>query len=125
MLQTRDAYWQHGSVCEDIKAIKCPVFAIGGFADGYSDAVLRMLATIQSGVTALLGPWGHDWPDIACPGPQIGYLQVYFVVLAPSSYSQECVKFLRAVETDSVHDGDLRVFETFMVPPGATFLPYY
>src|SRR5712692_3558038 len=42
--QTRDAYWKHGSVCEDFAAIQCPVYAVGGWADGYSNAVSRLLA---------------------------------------------------------------------------------
>jgi predicted acyl esterase len=71
----RDAYWCHGSVCEQPAAVACPVLAVGGFADGYSDAVFRMLGTLPA-CAGLLGPWGHDWPDTAQPGPQIGYLQV-------------------------------------------------
>ena len=27
--QRRDAYWKHGSVCEDYAAIQCPVYAVG------------------------------------------------------------------------------------------------
>ena len=30
--QWRDAYWKHGSVCEDYGAIQCPVFAVGGWS---------------------------------------------------------------------------------------------
>ena len=41
--QRRDDYWKQGSVCEDYAAITCPVYAIGGWADGYSEAVLRLL----------------------------------------------------------------------------------
>ena len=41
--QVYDDYWRHGSVCEDYSAIACPVYAIGGFADGYSDPVPRLL----------------------------------------------------------------------------------
>jgi predicted acyl esterase len=41
--QKRDAYWKHGSVCEDYSAITCPVYAIGGWADGYTNAVMRLL----------------------------------------------------------------------------------
>ena len=37
--QRRDAYWKHGSVCEDFSAIECPVYAIGGWVDGYSNAI--------------------------------------------------------------------------------------
>ena len=42
--QRRDAYWEHGSVSEDLGRIACPVYAIGGWADGYSNAVPRLLA---------------------------------------------------------------------------------
>ncbi|HEY7454950.1 MAG TPA: CocE/NonD family hydrolase, partial [Thermoleophilaceae bacterium] len=42
--QRRDDYWKQGSVCEDFDAIQCPVYAIGGWADGYSEAVFRILA---------------------------------------------------------------------------------
>ena len=42
--QRRDDYWKQGSVCEDFGAIECPVYAIGGWADGYSEAVLRLVA---------------------------------------------------------------------------------
>src|SRR5262249_37316651 len=33
--QRRDAYWKHGSVCDDYAAIQCAVYAVGGWADGY------------------------------------------------------------------------------------------
>src|SRR6185437_10819628 len=39
--QRRDAYWRHGSVCEDPAAIACPVLMVGGLADGYRNAVPR------------------------------------------------------------------------------------
>ena len=41
--QRRDAYWQHGSVCEDYGAIGCPVYAVGGWADAYPNAIPRLL----------------------------------------------------------------------------------
>ena len=40
----RDDYWRHGSVCEDYGGIECPVYAVGGWADGNSNAVPRLLA---------------------------------------------------------------------------------
>ena len=42
--QRRDDYWKQGSVCEDFGAIECPVYAIGGWADGYTEAVFRLVA---------------------------------------------------------------------------------
>jgi predicted acyl esterase len=71
----RDAYWQHGSVCEDYAAIECPVFAVGGWTDGYSNAVPRMLTNLAAPRLGLIGPWAHAYPHFARPGPQIGFLQ--------------------------------------------------
>ncbi|MDQ3790488.1 MAG: CocE/NonD family hydrolase, partial [Actinomycetota bacterium] len=42
--QRRDDYWRHASVCEDYAAVRVPVFASCGWADGYSNAVLRLMA---------------------------------------------------------------------------------
>jgi putative CocE/NonD family hydrolase len=73
--QRRDEYWRHGSICEDYGAINCPVFAVGGWADAYVDAILRMLQHLSVPRLGLIGPWDHDWPMSARPGPRIGFLQ--------------------------------------------------
>jgi uncharacterized protein len=61
--QHRDAYWKHGSVCEDFVAIECPVFAVGGWADGYTNAVFRLLEGLSCPRKGLVGPWGHAYPE--------------------------------------------------------------
>jgi putative CocE/NonD family hydrolase len=73
--QRRDAYWKHGSVCEDYSAVRCPVYAIGGWADGYSNAVPRLLAGLSVPRKGLIGPWSHSFPHNSVPGPTIGFLQ--------------------------------------------------
>jgi len=73
--QRRDSYWQHGSVCEDYSAIHCPVFAVGGWTDGYTNAIPRMLEHLTVPRKGLIGPWAHAYPHFAFPGPQIGFLQ--------------------------------------------------
>ena len=73
--QRRDAYWRHGSVCENFAEIECAVYAIGGWADGYSNAVPRLLAGLKCPRKGLIGPWSHAWPHGAGPGPQIGFAQ--------------------------------------------------
>ena len=74
--QRRDGYWQHGSVCEDYAAIDCPVLLAGGWADGYRNAVLRMLEGLTCPRKAVIGPWSHHFPnDEIPPGPAIGFLQ--------------------------------------------------
>lgn len=70
-----DAYWKRGSVCEDYAAIRCPVYAVGGWTDGYSDAVLRLMANLTVPRKALIGPWTHVYPTWGTPGPAIGFLQ--------------------------------------------------
>lgn len=73
--QARDAFWQHGSVCDNYSDIDCAVYAVGGWADGYSNAVPRMLSGLNSPVKGLIGPWAHKYPHFASPGPKIGFLQ--------------------------------------------------
>lgn len=73
--QRRDNYWRQGSVCEDYRAIQCPVMAVGGWADGYTNAIFRLLEELQVPRQALVGPWGHKYPHLGVPGPAIGFLQ--------------------------------------------------
>ncbi|CAM5776862.1 hydrolase [Labrys miyagiensis] len=73
--QRRDAYWRHGSICEDFSAIQCPVFAVGGWGDAYTNAIPRMLEGLQVPRLGLIGPWAHIYPQDGVPGPAIGFLQ--------------------------------------------------
>lgn len=71
--QRRDAYWQHGSVCEDYSAIKVPVYAVGGWLDPYRGAVLRLMENLDVPAKAMLGPWAHTYPHQAEPGPAMDF----------------------------------------------------
>ncbi len=73
--QRRDAYWKHGSVCEDYTAIEIPVYAIGGWTDGYTNSVPRLLEGLPGPRKGLIGPWPHAFPHYVTPGPAIGFLQ--------------------------------------------------
>jgi uncharacterized protein len=73
--QRRDAYWKRGSVCEDYGAITCPVYMIGGWFDGYVNAVLSFLANSPGPRKGLIGPWAHGLPHVGGPEPTIGFLQ--------------------------------------------------
>jgi|SRR5579871_484025 len=73
--QWRDAYWRQGSICENFDQIKCAVFAVGGWTDGYSNAIFRMLEKLSAPRLGLCGPWGHKYPHNGVPGPAIGFLQ--------------------------------------------------
>ncbi|WJY28379.1 CocE/NonD family hydrolase [Sporosarcina trichiuri] len=73
--QRRDAYWKHGSVIENYDDIEIPVYAVGGWADGYTNAIPRLLTGLKGPKKGLIGPWAHEYPEMAVPGPQIGFLQ--------------------------------------------------
>jgi len=111
-----DAYWKHGSVCEDLAAIRCPVLAIGGWADAYTNAVPRLLEGLQVPRLGIIGPWGHVYPHDGVPGPAIGYLQ-------------EAVRWwdhwLKDRDTGIMREPMLRAYiEESVVPEGTrTFIP--
>lgn len=73
--QRRSEYWTRSSVCEHYSAIQCPVFAVGGWADGFTNTVLRLLEHLEVPRKGLIGPWGHKYPHQGIPGPAIGFLQ--------------------------------------------------
>ena len=108
--QRRDDFYKHGSVCEDWDAVQCPVFAVGGWADGYTNAVFRLLANLKSPRRGLVGPWAHKYPHFAKPGPQIGFLQ-------------ECLrwwdKWLKGVETGVMNEPMLRAWIEDPIRPAA------
>ena len=108
----RDNYWRHGSVCEDYSAIQCPVYAMGGWADGYSNAIPRLLGGLQGPRKGLVGPWSHAFPHDGVPGPTIGFLQ-------------EALRWwdhwLKGIDTDIMAEPMYRVWLQESVPP----LPFY
>ncbi|MFC4000523.1 CocE/NonD family hydrolase [Prauserella oleivorans] len=73
--QRRDDYWRHASVSENYSDVQVPVLASSGWADGYSNAVSRLLANLDVPRRGLVGPWSHKYPHLGEPGPAIGYLQ--------------------------------------------------
>jgi len=73
--QHRDAYWKHGSVCEDYSAIKAAVLSIGGWHDGYRNTISHLVEHLDAPVKGIVGPWNHKYPHYAGPKPAIGFLQ--------------------------------------------------
>ena len=110
--QRRDAFWKHGSVCENFGAIKAAVFAVGGWGDAYSNAVPRLLAGLTAPCLALTGPWLHKYPHFAVPGPQIGFLQ-------------ECLRWwdhwLKGQDTGIMAEPAYRAYMQDGVPPKAFY----
>jgi len=106
--QRRDAYWKHGSVIEDYSAITAAVYAVGGWQDGYTNAIPRLLAGLDAPRKGLIGPWGHTWPHAGSPEPAIGFLQ-------------ECVRWwdhwLKDVDTGIMDEPMLRAYVQDSVRP--------
>ena len=62
-------------MCEDYAAIEAAVYAVGGWSDGYTNAIPRLLEGLPGPRKGLIGPWAHAWPQAGPPGPTIGFLQ--------------------------------------------------
>ena len=99
-------------MCEDFSAIQCPVYAISGWADGYCNAVFRLLAGLSVPRKGLVGPWAHKYPHLGVPGPAIGFLQEACVGGTTGS---------RARNTGIMDEPMLRVWMQESTPPSARY----
>jgi hypothetical protein len=106
----RDEYWRRGSVGEDLSAITCPVYAVGGWADAYTNAVPRLLAGLRVPRKGLVGPWSHNYPHNGVPGPAIGFLQEAL---------RWWDRWLRGADTGVMDEPMYRVWMQDPVAPGA------
>ena len=109
--QRRDQYWKHGSICEKYADITIPVFAISGWQDGYTNPVFRLIENLPNS-KGIIGPWAHEYPEVATPEPTIGFLQ-------------ECLKWwdkwLKGIET-GIMDGPKLI--TWMQESELPFVSY-
>jgi putative CocE/NonD family hydrolase len=110
--QRRDDYWRPASVCEDYGAVQCPVLAVGGWADGYTNAIFRLMEHLEVPRKGLIGPWGHKYPHLGVPGPAIGFLQ-------------EVVRWwdhwLKGHDNGVMDEPMLRVWMQDSLPPSASY----
>ncbi|WP_349368500.1 CocE/NonD family hydrolase [Salinarimonas sp.] len=110
--QTRDAFWKHGSVCEDWDAIRIPVYAVSGWADGYCRSVFRLMQNLRGPKKGLVGPWAHRYPHLGAPGPAIGFLQEEL---------RWWDHWLKGRDTGIMDEPMLRLFMQDSVPPQGTY----
>jgi putative CocE/NonD family hydrolase len=110
--QRRDAYWRHGSVCEDYSAIKARVLAVGGWGDAYKNAVPQLVEALP-GAKGIVGPWVHKYPHFAVPEPRIGFLQ-------------EALRWwdhwLKGIDTGVENDPDYRAYLMDGLKPATWYL---
>ncbi|TDC47386.1 CocE/NonD family hydrolase [Actinomadura sp. KC345] len=110
--QHRDAYWRHGSIAENYSDVQCPVLAVSGWADGYSNAVFRVLANLKVPTQGLIGPWSHKYPHLGEPGPAIGFLQ---------ELVRWWDRWLKDVENGVMDEPSLRIWMQEAVPPSTAY----
>lgn len=111
--QERDDYWRHGSAAEDYDGIQAAVLAVGGWADPYRDAVLRLVEHVGAPVKGIIGPWSHQYPDRGlAPGPSIGFLQETL---------RWWDRWLRGVDTGVEQEPALRAWINEGEPPAAHY----
>jgi predicted acyl esterase len=71
--QRRDPYWRHGSLRPDYESIEAATL----LADGYRNNSLRTAQALQAAGTpvhVLAGPWSHQAPSRAYPGPRADHV---------------------------------------------------
>jgi uncharacterized protein len=111
--QRRDAFWKHGSVCEDYDAIECAVLTVGGWLDGYTPTIINLVENLKAPCKGLIGPWGHKEPNQGVPAPAIDFLN-------------ECKrwwdKWLKGIETGVEKDPDIRLYIMDYAKPAPHFL---
>ncbi|BCM17267.1 CocE/NonD family hydrolase [Mesorhizobium sp. J8] len=110
--QRRDDFYKHGSICEDYADVEIPVYAVGGWADGYPNPIFRMLEHLPGIRKGLIGPWGHKYPHFAMPGPRMGFLQ-------------ECLRwwdqYLKGIDTGIADEPMLRAWMQEPAAPAAIY----
>jgi putative CocE/NonD family hydrolase len=69
--QRYDEHWKTGSVAVDYSRIKCAVYTVGGLNDHFINVNSRVMANLKVPRKCIIGPWAHNWPDAADPGPSL------------------------------------------------------
>ena len=110
-LQERGAFWKHGSVGEDYGRMQTPVLIWGGWADNYMNTVAHLVENVPAPCQGIVGPWVHQYPHTAVPGPRVGFLQ-----LAVRWWD----RWLKGIPNGAEGDGAYRVWMMHSAPPDAS-----
>jgi uncharacterized protein len=68
-----DEFYVSQSLQPDYSRIKVPTMLWSGWADCYPTPILRAFSQLSVPKRAFVGPWDHDWPEMAVPGPRIDF----------------------------------------------------
>ncbi|MBN34868.1 MAG: peptidase S15 [Rhodospirillaceae bacterium] len=110
--QRRDGQWKHGSVCEDYEATEAAVYAVGGWADGYTNTVFRLASGLKAPFRGLVGPWTHTYPWKGTPGPAINGLK---------DLTRWWDHWLKDIDTGMMDEPALRCWMQEAAPPQTSY----
>ena len=108
--QQRDGdFWRKPLAQPVYDSIQIPIFLIGGYYDGYRDTIPRMLEKMKTPVKALLGPWNHNYPNGAVPGPEFEWREMAL---------RWWDRWLKGKENGIEKEPKLAVYQRHWYPPG-------
>ena len=92
-----------------------PVLIWGGWADNYMNTVDHLVRNVpvHGGAVCqgIVGPWVHQYPHTAVPGPQVGFLQVSL---------RWWDRWLKGTPNGAEHDPAMRAYMIHSAPPDAS-----
>ena len=72
--QRRDAYWRNLSINEHYDQFPIPALFACGWSDSYRNSPFELVEGMPDKAKVLIGPWGHQYPHLARPGPGTDFL---------------------------------------------------
>jgi predicted acyl esterase len=98
-------------VSEDYGRMTTPVLIWGGWADNYMNTVAHLVENVPAPCKGIVGPWVHQYPHTAVPGPRVGFLQ-------------EAIRWwdrwLKGIENGAENDPAYRAYMLHSAPPDAS-----
>ncbi|MEZ5114811.1 MAG: CocE/NonD family hydrolase [Candidatus Nanopelagicales bacterium] len=119
--QRRDPYWRHGSLRPGYDRITAATMLVVGWADGYRNNSLRTArALVEAGtpVSVLAGPWSHQAPTSAVPGPRVDHVPLMARWFDRHLRGVDPAPESAAAPTPA--EGDLVLFVRSFAPPSPT-----
>ena len=87
------------------------VLSWGGWADNYMNTVSALVENVPGVVKGIVGPWVHQYPHTAVPGPAIGFLQEAL---------RWWDRWLKGIENGAESDPAYRAYMLHSEPPNAS-----
>ena len=132
-------YYHEASVCKQYDKIKAAALVINGWHDFYPTEPIEFYRNIKSPKRLIAGPWEHQMPDRARPGPRIDIFHEQLrwmdywlkgkdtgVLKDPpiALYVSESTPIEEMRLNTAIQKGKWRAEETFP-PKGTTWTPWY